>query len=606
MKSEHLNKFLHELLLYFWIPIIVALVSYIFFQLNDPTLGISVLVGSTAVYAMARLYSTYKKWWLLLIMGIIVLGSVGIYFLRAPAFSLTINGMDVTGTTLNLPEGAITINPAPQGNGQYTKDTIVTLTAEPSAGYDWISWNGTDNDTINPTTERMNGDKTVNVNFEERYSLIINNQLVIGSVVSFTEGSVTINPPPSNIDGKYHTGTLVTLTVQTNPGYEWNGWTGTNNNSANPTTVIMNSGKQITLMFTGRYELIINGQTVTSNILTFEEGSITIEPAPGADGKYALNTQVTLLAQPNAGYSWQSWSGVSAYTSNPTTVLMNSNKHITVNWGQAFVVMINNQQLTGVSLSFIGGNVTASPAPMDNGTYAKNARVTLTAVPASGYRFGWWGGEISSTTNPITITINSDKNITVVFVKTFALTVTIDPQGGGTVSPGSGNYDEGSRLTLTATAAAGYRFDHWDGDVVGTGTAVSVNMDADKSVTAIFIKVYQLTVTISPEGGGTVSPTDGIYDTGANVTLTAAPATGFVFDHWEGDASGTATSITITMDDDKSVTAVFVASTGLAKAANTGRGNSVSVTSNIYDSEAIIIARPNKASPPQFSASRYQ
>ena len=413
MKSDHLNKFFHELLLYFWVPLIVALVSYIFFELHDPTLGISVLVGSTTVYAMARLYATYKKWWLLAIMALVVLGSISIYFLRAPSGSLTINGMEVTGTSVSLPEGAITINPAPQGNGQYTKNTIVTLTAEPASGYDWTSWNGTDADHLNPTTVTMDSDKAVNVIFEERYSLIINNQQVIGSVVTFTEGMVTINPAPSNADGKYHSGTIVTLTVQTNPGYNWKNWTGTNNDNANPTTVTMNSGKQITLMFNERYELTINGQTVTDNVVSFEEGSITVNPAPGGDGKFALNTQVTLTATPNVGYSFQSWSGVSAYTSNPTTVVMNGDKHITVNWGQAYAVTINSQRLTGSSLSFTGGTVNASPAPMSNGTYARNTVVTFTAQPASGFRFGWWGGEVSSTTNPIIIMINSDKNITV-------------------------------------------------------------------------------------------------------------------------------------------------------------------------------------------------
>jgi hypothetical protein len=604
MKSDHLNKFFHELLLYFWIPIIVALVSYVFFELHDPTLGISVLLGSTTVYAMARLYATYKKWWLLLIMGIVVLGSVGIYFLRAPAATLTINDQQVTGTSMSLPEGTITVNPAPQGNGQYTKNTVVTLTAEPAEDYDWISWNGTDNDTANPTTVTMDGDKSVNVNFEERYSLIINNQLVIGSVVTFTEGSVTVNPPPSNLDGKYTSGTLVTLTVQTNPGYEWQGWTGTNNDTGNPTTVTMNNGKQITLLFHERYELTINGQTVTSNIIFFLEGSITIDPAPGIDGKYAVNTQVTLSAAPNPGYSWQSWSGVSAYTSNPTTMVMTSDKHITVNWGQAYVVTINNQQLTSPSLTFIGGTVIANPAPMSNGTYAKNTLVTFTAQPAPGYRFGWWGGEISSTTNPILISINSDKNITVVFVKTYALTITIDPEGGGAVSPGSDNYDEGSRLTLTATAAAGYRFDHWDSDVSGNATSVSVTMDTNKNVTAVFVKTYVLTVTITPEGGGTVSPTGGIYDTGANVTLTATPATGYSFNHWEGDASGTATSITITMDSNKSVTAVFIASTGTAVATNATRSDLTSPLNSVYGSEIGIVATPNEKISPRYLSSR--
>lgn len=41
------------------------------------------------------------------------------------------------------------------------------------------------------------------------------------------------------------------------------------------------------------------------------------------------------------------------------------------------------------------------------------------------------------------------------------------------------------------------------------------------------------------------------------VTVTASPASGYTFDYWEGSASGTSPTVTITMDSDKSLTANF-------------------------------------------------
>jgi uncharacterized repeat protein (TIGR02543 family) len=588
MKTDHMKKFVHEILLYFWIPLIVALVSYIFFQLNDATLGLSVLVASTAVYAMARLYYMYKKWWLLLIMVLVVLGAVGIYFLKAPAFTLTINAQEITGTSVSLTEGTITINPAPQGNGQYTKNTIITLTAEPASGYDWTGWTGTDNDNANPTTVTMTDDKEIKANFGARYSLIINNQLVIGSVVSFTEGSVTVEPPPSNADWKYTSGTKVNLAVHANTGYDWKSWTGTDKDNANPTTITMNSGKQITLSFSGRFELSINGQTVTSNAVFFSEGSVLVEPAPGNDGKYANDTSVTLRANPNQGYSWQSWSGTNVYTSNPTTVTINGDKHVMVNWEQRFMATINNQPLLSYSIIFDGGTVTTNPAPGSDGTYAKNTRVTFTATPAGGYRFGWWGGEISGTTNSIIVTFNSDKNISVVFIKTYNLTTLTSPVQGGSISPGSGTYDAGTSVTLTAIPATGYRFDHWEGAASGITPSTTIAMNADKTVIAVFIKTYTLTITINPAEGGSVSPGSGTFDTGSNITLTATPAIGYRFDHWEGAASGNATSVTITMDANKSVTAVFIKEYTLTVTINPMEGGSISIAGGTYDAGSVI------------------
>ena len=70
---------------------------------------------------------------------------------------------------------------------------------------------------------------------------------------------------------------------------------------------------------------------------------------------------------------------------------------------------------------------------------------------------------------------------------------------------------------------------------------------------------YGLKISKSPPEGGSVevSPSGGAIPFGAKITLTAVPATGYVFDHWEGDASGTASSTTVIMDGEKQVSAYF-------------------------------------------------
>jgi len=72
---------------------------------------------------------------------------------------------------------------------------------------------------------------------------------------------------------------------------------------------------------------------------------------------------------------------------------------------------------------------------------------------------------------------------------------------------------------------------------------------------------YSLTVSVSPSGGGTValspSTSGNQYESGTTVTVTANPASGYVFDHWSGDLSGSTNPTYITMDADKLVTAHF-------------------------------------------------
>lgn len=73
---------------------------------------------------------------------------------------------------------------------------------------------------------------------------------------------------------------------------------------------------------------------------------------------------------------------------------------------------------------------------------------------------------------------------------------------------------------------------------------------------------YDLTVVVDPAGGGTTVPSPGshTYAEDAVVNLTATAAPGYEFDRWEGGCTGTDPDVCqVTMTEDKTVTAYFVA-----------------------------------------------
>lgn len=98
---------------------------------------------------------------------------------------------------------------------------------------------------------------------------------------------------------------------------------------------------------------------------------------------------------------------------------------------------------------------------------------------------------------------------------------------------------------------------------------------------------HHLGITINPAGSGSVSPIHGYYSDGAQVTLTATPASGYEFASWSGDASGTSPTATITMSSNKDVTANFrVIQYTLATSISPPEGGSTSPSSGSYDGDS--------------------
>lgn len=67
----------------------------------------------------------------------------------------------------------------------------------------------------------------------------------------------------------------------------------------------------------------------------------------------------------------------------------------------------------------------------------------------------------------------------------------------------------------------------------------------------------QLTVNVTPDVGGSVTPSTGTYAMGSTVKLNANPSGEYVFKEWQGGITGTINPANVIMDGDKTVTAVF-------------------------------------------------
>jgi len=115
--------------------------------------------------------------------------------------------------------------------------------------------------------------------------------------------------------------------------------------------------------------------------------------------------------------------------------------------------------------------------------------VTLTATPSRGYEFDYWTGDVSGRDPSVRLVMDGNKRVVAHFstvTEQYSLSVSVDPSGGGSVSPESSTYDSGTVVTLYATSNRGYEFDYWTGDVSGRDLSVRLVMDGNKRVMAHF------------------------------------------------------------------------------------------------------------------------
>jgi surface protein len=142
-----------------------------------------------------------------------------------------------------------------------------------------------------------------------------------------------------------------------------------------------------------------------------------------------------------------------------------------------------------------GGTVSTS-----GGEYEEGSTLTIEALPDEGFDFAGWTGAASGDTNPLTITVGTNANITATFVRSkYNLTVTVDGQGTVaqeliSTAKTPTEYESYSNVRLTATPSSNWIFYKWSGASSLTTPQIEVEMDSSKDITASFQEIFlQLT-----------------------------------------------------------------------------------------------------------------
>jgi len=297
---------------------------------------------------------------------------------------------------------------------------------------------------------------------------------------------------------------------------------------------------------------VFNGEVIVVeyfNLTIDVVGHGTTVPAPGVH-IYPNDVVVGLEAFPDAGWEFVDWSGDITTTDNPTDITMDSNKSVTATFTQIEYTITTSTNGTG------SGTLEVTPV----GPYYYNDEVTLWANANAGSMFTGWYEDLTGTTNPETLTITSNIEVTAEFTLIeYTLTINIVGSGYVTKDPEQATYHYGDNVQLNATAEVGWIFSDWSGDLVSTDNPDTITIYDDIIVTATFTQIeYTITTSTNGTGSGTLEVTPaGPYHYNDVVTLWANANAGSVFTGWYEDLTGTTTPETLIINSNIAVTAEF-------------------------------------------------
>ncbi len=462
-------------------------------------------------------------------------------------------------------------------------------------------------------------------------------------LVSSSPSGINCGNTGANCKASYSSGTSVTLTATPGAGQTFTGWGGACSGSSSTCTVTMSEARDVTAAFTGSSFFPLSVVVQGLGTVTSDSGGVSCTSSGGAGCQkpYASGTSVTLTAAPAAGWNFSGWSGACSNASGTCTVTMSQARDVTALFESAPVV---TRSLTvtdlpvdasGETLAPIGGTITSSAIGGGGlnldcgflclGEYLNDATVTVTATPAANYKLVSWGGACSTATisatptaaQTCTVPMTQNQNVSANFVSTSTTTnrnltsattlsgssstvagqVTSNIGGidcGATTTDCTKSFLSGTQVTLTATAAAGKKFNGWK-DSSGTqftgcqnevdpdtSTTCGVLVDAAKTVRADFLTIPNdyLQVNVGGNGSGGVRTSSGAdincatglagtsidcsesYGSSITVTLTATPDSGSTFDGFTasncpGTVGGSGTTCTVTVSQPRTVDANF-------------------------------------------------
>lgn len=344
-------------------------------------------------------------------------------------------------------------------------------------------------------------------------------------------------------------GESITISATPNERWVFEGWsgdlTGTNQSTVN---VFMDRDRTVTALFEKvEYPVTVNIEgegEVRQEIVS--QRSITTD--------YPHATILRLTAEPSHGWKFKEWQGGATRVDPEIEMEVVGPIEVTAIFERIdYKISISIEGNGDVLQEIIQSKVIESEYPFET-------QVQLTAVPDKGWEFVEWNGDVSGPDPVQVLEISGEKEVIAKFKRIdYELKLNINGEGSAELYVGGAKtsnktFPFETVVELSATPADGWEFVGWTGDANGNNKTITVEIDSNKSITAVFsLKTYSVSVQISGSGSvlqdGSQTLTKS-YSHGSTVKLEAIASPGWAFAGWSGHVQSNFTPLLITVEKD--------------------------------------------------------
>ena len=333
--------------------------------------------------------------------------------------------------------------------------------------------------------------------------------------------------------GTYDYGSKATLTASAATGYTFMGWFNTSGTSVGTSTTYTINSVTAAVTVYARFQK--NWYTVT-----YTRGT-GVNSLSKTSERVAYNGTVTSeTAVASTGYNSPTWT-----KSSGTGLLSVSAGKATLSAIQSNCTLVASATINSYTISYTkNANIASISKTSETVNYGGTATCTAT-LPANTAQYTYsFGGWYEGSTRVGTALALSVENITA--ARTF------EARGVATVNKytltvvngsGSGTYNYGTKVTITASTIEGKTFSKWSDGVTTASREVTVTANA--TYTAEYTTNTYTVTYVKGTGIATISKTSETVSWGANATgCTATVTTGYTFDGWYNGGTRVSTSLT--------------------------------------------------------------